>query len=184
MNGIGPKANAKLNRLGIHTIEQLAQAAPDVLQEAFGLSYAQWLLQVAHGQDDRPVVTHSEPRSISRETTFERDLDAVRDRAELSGIFRTLCEQLAGDLQRKEYAGRTVGIKLRFDDFRTVTRDISLPGYINTPAEIHRAAGQCLKRIVLDRRLRLLGVRMSSLKKSVEVGDEAAMGTGVQLRLC
>lgn len=184
VNGIGPKANAKLTGLGINTIEQLAQAAPAVLQQAFGLSYAQWLLQVAHGQDDRPVVTHSEPRSISRETTFERDLDVKRDRAELSRIFRQLCEQLAGDLQRKGYAGRTVGIKLRFDDFRTVTRDVSLAEYVDTPAAIHRAAGQCLKRVSLDKRIRLLGVRVSSLKKAAEIKADAVTDVGVQLRLC
>ena len=75
----------------------------------------------------RPVVTYSEPESISRETTFERDLHAVRDRAALGAIFTELCEQLAGDLPRKGYAGRTIGIKLRFDDFKTVTRDLTLP---------------------------------------------------------
>ena len=64
---------------------------------------------------------------MSRETTFERDLHARRDRAELSAIFTQLCEQVAADLQRKGYVGRTVGIKLRFDDFRTVTRDLTLP---------------------------------------------------------
>ncbi|NYT65323.1 DNA polymerase IV [Alcaligenaceae bacterium] len=184
VNGIGPKANAKLLGLGITTIAQLAQAAPDVLQQAFGLSYAQWLLQVAHGQDDRPVVTYSEPRSISRETTFERDLDVKRDRAELSRIFLQLCERLAGDLRRKGYAGRTVGIKLRFDDFRTVTRDLSLDTYVDGVTAIHSAAGQCLKRIPLDRRIRLLGVRVSSLKKTVEINVNALEDVGVQLRLC
>jgi DNA polymerase-4 len=74
-------------------------------------------------EDDREVETESEPVSISRETTFDRDLSAQRDRDELSSIFTELCESLAGDLQRKGYAGRTIGIKLRFDNFKTVTRD-------------------------------------------------------------
>ena len=73
------------------------------------------------------MVTHSEPKSISRETTFERDLHPRRDRAELGAIFTGLCEQVAADLQRKGYVGRTIGIKLRFEDFRTVTRDLTLP---------------------------------------------------------
>ena len=93
------------------------------LIEHFGRNYGAWLSRVAHGEDDRDVVTESEPVSISRETTFERDLSARRDRAELSEIFTDLCERLAGDLTRKGYVGRTVGIKLRFDNFKTVTRD-------------------------------------------------------------
>ena len=119
----------------------------------------------AFGRDDRPVVTYSEPKSISRETTFERDLHAVRDRAELGAIFTELCVQLAGDLARKGYASKTIGIKLRFDDFKTVTRDLSLPAHTLDAATIRRAAGECLKRVDLSRRLRLLGVRAGALAK-------------------
>ncbi|HUG59047.1 MAG TPA: DNA polymerase IV [Candidimonas sp.] len=163
VNGIGPKANAKLAALGIHTIAELAKAPPDLLQGHFGLSYACWLLEVAQGIDDRPVVTYSEPKSISRETTFERDLHVQRDRAALSEVFVQLCTQLEADLQRKAYVARTIGIKLRFDNFRTVTRDITLPVHTADAAVIHRTAGQCLKRISLDHKIRLLGVRVSSL---------------------
>jgi DNA polymerase-4 len=99
----------------------------------------------AWGRDDRPVVTESEPVSMSRETTFDRDLHAVRDRAELGAIFTDLCTRVAEDLQRKGYVGRTIGIKLRYDDFQTATRDHA--GRIHRrPATIRRAAGQCLKR--------------------------------------
>uniref|UniRef100_UPI0033423CA8 DNA polymerase IV n=1 Tax=Castellaniella defragrans TaxID=75697 RepID=UPI0033423CA8 len=164
INGIGPKATSRLQSLGIETIAQLAAAPPDLLQANFGLSYARWLVDAAHGVDDRPVVTFSEPKSLSRETTFERDLHVRRDRALLSGIFLDLCERLAGDLRRKRVRGATVGIKLRFDDFRIVTRDLTLPEAVNDAGSIHRAAGQCLKRVVLDRRLRLLGVRVSKLE--------------------
>lgn len=184
VNGIGPKANAKLAQLGIQTIAQLAQATPEKLQQVFGLSYALWLMQVAQGHDNRPVVTYSEPRSISRETTFERDLDVKRDRADLSSVFLRLCDQLAGDLSRKGYVGRTVGIKLRFDDFRTVTRDLSLPTHVSAAAAIHHAAGQCLKRVPMDRRIRLLGVRISSLRKPGEMDVDLADTQEKQLRLC
>jgi DNA polymerase-4 len=163
VNGIGPKASAKLAALGIETIAQLAQATPDLLQVHFGLVYAKWLLDAAHGIDDRPVVTYSEPKSFSRETTFERDLDVVRDRQVLSAVFRDLCSRVAGDLARKGYVGRTIGIKLRFSDFRTVTRDLTLPEYTADAAAIHRAAGLCLKRIPMNDRIRLLGVRVGSL---------------------
>ncbi len=126
INGIGPKAGAKLAEFGITTIGQLAERPRDWLVQHFGRSYGAWLHEAANGRDDRPVVTHSEPVSMSRETTFERDLHAKGDRAELSAIFTRLCEQVAADLQRKGYVGRAVGIKLRFEDFRTVTRDLTL----------------------------------------------------------
>lgn len=102
---------------------------------------------------------------MSRETTFDRDLHAVRDRAELTRIFTELATQVATDLQRKGYAGRTIGIKLRFDDFKTVTRDLTLPQAVADAAAIRHAAGLCLKRVDLARRLRLLGVRAGALVK-------------------
>ncbi|MDE2146964.1 MAG: DNA polymerase IV [Burkholderiales bacterium] len=163
LNGIGPKAGARLAALGIGTIGELAAQERARLVEHFGRAYGRWLHEAAHGIDDRPVVTHGEPVSMSRETTFERDLHAVRDRAELTRIFTTLAEQVATDLQRRGYAGRTIGIKLRFDDFRTVTRDLTLPAAVADAAAIRAAAGRCLKRVDLSRRLRLLGVRAGSL---------------------
>jgi DNA polymerase-4 len=165
INGIGPKAGAKLEALGIKTIGELAACARAWLVERFGKSYGAWLYDASHGIDERPVVTTSEPVSMSRETTFERDLHAVRDRAQLSRIFTELVEELAQDLQRKGYAGRTIGIKLRFDDFKTVTRDRTLPEATADARTIRRVAGECLKRVDLSRRLRLLGVRAGTLEK-------------------
>ena len=165
INGIGPKANAKLAALGIQTIGELAAAEPAWLLEHFGKSYGAWLHEAAHGRSDSPVVTHSEPKSISRETTFDRDLHAVRDRALLSEVFTQLCVRLASDLVRKGYVAKTIGLKLRFDDFRRVARDITLPAHTADAAAIRRAAGECLKRVDLSRRLRLLGVRAGGLAK-------------------
>ena len=166
INGIGPKSARKLAALGIETVGQLARAKPSLLQEHFGLTYARWLLRVANGLDERPVVTHSDPKSISRETTFERDLHVVQDRGRLSDVFSRLCGQLESDMQRKRVVGRTVGIKLRFDDFRTVTRDVTLPHDVADAGAIRGAAGQCLKRVPFDSRIRLLGVRVSSLRSA------------------
>ena len=169
VNGIGPKASARLAELGIHTIGELAAADRAWLVERFGKAYGAWMHDAAHGRDSRPVVTESEPKSISRETTFERDLHAVRDRAELGAIFTALCQGLAGDLARKGYASRTIGIKLRFDDFRAVTRDQTLPTHTFDAEAIRRAAGLCLKRVDLSRRLRLLGVRAGTLARVADL---------------
>ena len=133
------------------------------LQMHFGRSYGEWLHHAAHGVDDRPVVTYSEPKSISRETTFERDLHARLDKDKLSEIFTALCQRVSQDLVRKAYMGKTIGIKLRYDDFRTVTRDVTLAEATDDPVVIRRAAGECLKRLSLEKRLRLLGVRVGGL---------------------
>jgi DNA polymerase IV len=178
MNGIGPKAGEKLAALGIHTIGELAKADPELLQGHFGSSYAGWLHSAAQGIDDRPVSLSSEPKSISRETTFERDLHARHDRDILSGIFTDLCTRVAADLHRKGYKGRTIGIKLRYEDFRTVTRDVTIPAPTADAATIRRAAGECLRRVPLTQRLRLLGVRVTALSAASEAQDDGHVAQG------
>jgi DNA polymerase-4 len=126
--------------------------------------------EAAHGRDERPVVIHSEPQSISRETTFDRDLHPARDRDELSAVFSELCAGVSDDLRRKGYAGKTIGLKLRYDNFKTLTRDRTIEAPTQDARTIRRAAGECLKRVPLDRRIRLLGVRVGSLCHA----DEAA----------
>jgi len=174
VNGIGPKAAEKLAAIGIETVGELAEADPGLLQAHFGRNYASWLAEVANGRDERTVVVSSEPKSMSRETTFERDLHPRNDRPVLSEQFTQLCMRVAEDLRRKGYVGRTVGIKLRFDDFRTVTRDLTMTAHTADGAMIRRGATECLKRIPLERRIRLLGVRVSALIPAAEQGDDPA----------
>ncbi|AOF81654.1 impB/mucB/samB family protein [Methyloversatilis sp. RAC08] len=166
INGIGPKASAKLEALGIGSIAELAAAEPLWLIEQFGQSYGRWLTAAAHGRDDRPLVTEREAKSLSRETTFERDLHARHDRAELGEIFTGLCERLAEDLQRKGYVAKSIGAKMRLDDFSILTRELTLPVYICDAPAIRHHAGLCVKRMPLDRRFRLLGVRAGHLMRA------------------
>jgi DNA polymerase-4 len=156
-----PQGRRAARGLGIVTIGELAAADPAWLQDHFGERYGVWLHRAAHGDDERPVVTESEPKSLSRETTFERDLHPRLDKAELSAHFTRLCEQLAADLARKGYVGKTIGLKLRFDNFHTVTRDQTLAAPTGDAAAIRRAAGECARRVPLERRIRLLGVRVA-----------------------
>jgi DNA polymerase-4 len=100
---------------------------------------------------------------MSRETTFEHDLHARHDRAQLGEIFTALCTRVADDLAQKGCVGRTIGIKLRYADFSTVTRDTTLAGATADAQTIRRAAGECLRRAPLEKRLRLIGVRVSGL---------------------
>jgi len=182
INGIGPKAFARLEAMGLHSIGDLAAADPGELVAAFGLSYGTWLWESAHGRDERPLVTLREPKSISRETTFARDLHPKRDRDALTGILLDLCQRLSGDLERKGRLGRTIGIKLRYDTFQTVTRDLTLDRATADPAAIRDAARACLRRVPLDRPLRLLGIRAGALvlpeEAEVPETDPFAEGAG------
>ncbi|AWB34600.1 DNA polymerase IV [Orrella marina] len=163
VNGIGPKATARLKENGIHTIGELAETPVDQLISLFGASTGNWMFRIARGQDDRPVLTHSDPKSISRETTFSRDLDVRLDRTELTSILDQLCERLSEDLQRKQVFARTIGIKVKFADFKVVTRDVTLTKSIGQAMDLRRAASECLRRISWTDRIRLLGVRASGL---------------------
>lgn len=163
INGVGPKAREKLNNIGIVTIGELAATGAAVLRPHFGEVYTAWLCRVAQGSDDRPVRTSSETKSVSREVTFERDLQVVADRPLLSAKIEALCGRVADDLKKHDLAGKTVGIKLKFEDFTTVTRDITLPSNTADPHTILRAARDCLKRVPFHKKIRLLGVRMSTL---------------------
>ena len=171
INGIGPKADEKLKNLGIETIAQLTAQELQWLIDHFGPKTGAWMYDAARGVDERPIVLNSEPVSMSRETSFERDLHAVRDKAELGELFTRLCAQVAADLQRKGYVGKTIGIKLKYADFKSVTRDQTLDTYTANAQTIRQVAGQCLKRVPLTQRLRLLGVRVGSLVKASEYED-------------
>jgi DNA polymerase-4 len=166
INGIGPKASLRLTQLGIHTIAQLAQQPLDALIEHFGKNYGAWLYRVARGIDDKPIERSSEPVSMSRESTFSNDLDAVQDKTQLGQIFDQLCEKVSQDLMRKGFQGKTVGLKIKFNDFKVVTRDITLEQAVCSAQDIARAARQSLKRVDFKRKIRLLGVRVGSLERA------------------
>lgn len=174
LNGIGPKAAAKLEALGIATLGELAAADGALLVRTFGRSYGAWLAEAAQGHDLSPVTISRERKSVSCETTFERDLHPRTDREALSKILMAQCERVAQDLARRDLKGRTIGIKLRFDDFKTLTRDVTVPVATADPVAIRDAARSCLKRVTFDRKLRLLGVRVGSLVQPGEAEAEAA----------
>jgi len=163
INGIGPKAAARLEALGIRTIGELACAQPGMLTAQFGERYGAWMWNAAHGRDDRPIVVARERKSMSRETTFERDLHPERDRESLSAVLLGLCQDLAHDLGREGLQAKAVGIKIRYSDFRTITRDRTLEQATADPQTIRVEARACLRRVPLDRRIRLLGVRAGTL---------------------
>ena len=160
LQGVGPVTQSRLEAMGITTIGKLAAVPRERLVSVFGPAHGAYLWQAARAQDDRPVLTHREPKSHSREITFQRD---VADRSTLLRALAALSRRVAGELVAARRRGRTVGIKLRFADFETHTRLKTLVGATDAEAVIFAAARECLERIALDRKVRLLGVRVGAL---------------------
>ncbi|NLG73139.1 MAG: DNA polymerase IV, partial [Chloroflexi bacterium] len=134
--GVGPKTAARLEELGIYTIGDLARRSPEEMERRFGRSGFEMVLR-ARGIDDRPLETSRETKSISQETTFARD---IRDEHTLKRTLLRLSEGVGRRLRREGLAGTTVKIKLRWEDFTTLTRQVTLPQPSNLDHEIYAAA--------------------------------------------
>jgi DNA polymerase-4 len=160
--GIGPKTEARLAELGVHTIGELAAVPVETLVGEFGRSYGGFLYEAARGIDDDPIVTHWEPKQRSRETTFQED---TGDWQTIARTIAALAREVAEELREEGYRSRTVGIKLRFADFETHTREKTLAEPTDSETAIRKAAFECLGRLKLDRRVRLLGVRVGDLSR-------------------
>jgi DNA polymerase-4 len=167
LRGVGPRAEERLHALGIRTIGELAAAPLEVLGAAFGRSWGLGLHHAAHGRDDRPVVTDAEPKTRSRETTFDADVSAWQ---EIARTIAALAREVAEDLRDDGYRARTIGIKLRFADFETRTREKTLADPTDDPLAIRKAAFECLQRLELNRPVRLVGVRVGELSRAAADG--------------
>ena len=125
--------------------------------------YGHYLYEASRGIDDSPLITYWEPKSISRETTFQAD---VKDWQTIAKTLAELTRDVVADMAQHGYKARTVTIKVRFSDFQTFTRGKTMVGYSDSEEEIRKAAFSCLKRIELNRRVRLIGVRATNLEKT------------------
>jgi DNA polymerase-4 len=158
--GIGPKTAARLSELGIHTIGDIARWPEADLIRLFGEN-GRDMAKHAKGQDDRPVVTEREIKSISQEITFSRD---VRDDKSLEKTLIDLSAEVGRRLRRNELAGTTVKLKIRWPDFTTLTRQVTLPSTTNQDNEIAETALGLLRKIRKPgQAVRLIGVGVSGL---------------------
>lgn len=166
--GIGRMAEKSLLQYGIATIGQLAAAENNVLKKVFGKN-ADSVHRLAQGIDERPVVTESVPKSIGRETTFAQDLfteeQCRRELLKLSG-------QTGFRLRSKGYTGHTLTLKVKFTDFRIVTRSITSETDICCDEEIYALSVKLLHEVDLKKGIRLLGVTVSNLS----AGDCGTLG--------
>jgi len=159
--GVGKATGKELDRLGITTLAQLRQQAETVLQDRFG-KFGSHLWRLAHGMDCRPVVSDSEARSISNETTFDSD---ISNRSTLRAWLMEVTEQVCWRLRQHDLYGRTIQIKLRFADFSTITRSHSLPEATQQTKQVWQVVMALFDNAMQgdSRPLRLVGVGVSGL---------------------
>ena len=168
--GIGPKTVLKLESLAIATLRDLQRCDEAQLVERFGANHGRDLLRRAHFHGSTTLVTEQVAVSESRETTFDVD---IADRDEIERRLLELAGQLCERLQRAERRGRTIAIKVRLDDWTTVTRARTLAVATNDEAAVAGTALELLREYDPARPVRLLGVRVASLELP---GEEARAG--------
>jgi DNA polymerase-4 len=158
--GVGPKTLEKLHRLGVDTVADLASLDEHSIVATLGMANGTHLRRLAHGLDDREVVPDQRPKSIGHEETFARDHHRFET---LQHELVRLGDSVASRLRGAHVAGRTVSIKVRFHDFRTITRSITLPSAVDTGPDVVRAATELLHKVDPTPGVRLLGIHVSHL---------------------
>jgi len=174
--GIGPKTVLRLERMGIGTLADLRGHDPAALERAFGPRMGRWLPARARFEDATPIAVERETKSQSAETTFDID---VADRAEMADHVASLAKELCRRLRSRDLAGRTIGIKVRLDDWTNITRSQTLDEPTNDPDIVAPTALALLHAYAPPRPVRLLGVRVASFHDESPVDSPAQMQLGV-----
>lgn len=161
MWGVGPKTAQTLERLGLHTIKDIAELPRATLIRALGQAAGASLYELAWGRDYRDVTPHDATKSISAAETFAQDLD---DPAEILTEFLRLTERVSQRVRDMDLFAKTITIKVRFADFSTITRSKTLPLPIDGSREIYEVARTLYEALNLTRaRVRLVGVSLENL---------------------
>jgi DNA polymerase-4 len=163
--GVGPATLAGLQRLGVVTVGDLAELPEATVLRALGPAQGRHLLELARGVDHRPVTPDTEAKSISVEETYERDLEGI-DIIETALLAHA--QRLADRLHRSGLGARTVTLKVRYDDFTTVTRSVTPGGVIDRPRDLYLRATELMRTVDTERPVRLLGLGGSGLESSHE----------------
>jgi DNA polymerase-4 len=155
--GVGARTAQPLHRLGVRSVGDLADIPITTLRRGVGIAVADHLHALAHGHDPRAVETQDVEKSISADHTTAVDLV---DEADVSRELLQLCVEVGQRLRARGWVAKTVGIKIRFADFRTVTRVRTVADWVDSTAELHDIALELYRALHLDRpRIRLVGVK-------------------------
>jgi len=162
--GVGRVTCGILNSMGIKTIGDLAQVPLEVLVIKFGNSMGKFMHEIANGIDNREVIPYQDIKSIGRETTFSADIDNIDA---LKPTILQLSQKISSNLYSKGYKGKILTIKIRYSDFKTITKRTTLKDYTYSVFDIYRNAIMLLKNLdFLRKKIRLVGISISDLKKS------------------
>jgi DNA polymerase-4 len=168
--GVGARTGEQLRRLGIRTIGDVAATPIDALRRAVGDAMAEHVSALAAGIDPRPVTPGDVEKSISSDHTVERDLT---EPAEVHRELLRLSADVGRRVRERGFRAHTVGIKIRFADFTTVTRVRTLPGWTDETRTIYDTAVALFDALGLDRpRIRLVGVKAENLREADEVAEQ------------
>jgi DNA polymerase-4 len=157
---VGPATAERLRTAGVHTVADLAKVPEAELVSLLGQAHGKLLARLAHGEDDRPVSSHRESKSVSVEDTFERD---IVERAVLTEICDRMATTVSRRLRGASLSGRTITVKIRRHDFATHSRSSTLPGPTDDARTIATTARRLLGEIDTTDGIRLLGVGVSGL---------------------
>jgi DNA polymerase-4 len=172
--GVGPKTEEQLLRLGLRSVADVANTPVSTLERALGFGLAHHLSELSWGRDDRLVISESREKSISNEVTFSSDID---DHEELLKQLLELSEQVAKRLREQGLAGYTITLKLRYSDFKTITRSKKQDRAVDTAFEIYGSIKRLFDELRLQRvRVRLVGVKVDGLIESSEVWAQLDLG--------
>ena len=178
--GIGPKTVAKLEAMGVRTLAELRARDAVLLEQSFGPRQGRWLHSRARFEDDTPITVVHETKSQSTEITFDVD---VSDRGELERHLAELSAELCRRLGKRELEGRTIGIKIRLDDWTNVTRSHTVDAPTNDPTVVGPVALDLLRAYDPQRPVRLLGVRLAGFGSEDSAEPEEAPEAQLQLGL-
>jgi DNA polymerase-4 len=173
--GVGPATADRLASLGVEKVGQLAKLPVKVIASSLGQSAARHLHDLAWNRDDRPVVSSREAKSIGHEQTFPYDLKTSE---EVHAKLIRLVDATINRMRKAKSAGRTVTVKIRFGDFRTITRSKTLPAASAHPQTILKLVEEAMAAVDVTDGVRLLGVSMSNLEPLIEV-EQMALTEGV-----
>jgi len=162
LQGVGPKTAERLAALGAHTVGDLQRMGDERLVEHFGDNWGPYLKARAWFHDDSPVAAPGPAKSRSNETTFPADVD---DHSQLEATLTRLTEDLCAQLQRKDVAGRNIAIKVRLDDWTTVTRARTIGERTNDPRVVLPVVLDLFRAYAPARPVRLLGVRVAAFEE-------------------